>query len=112
MGDAALQTVANVLKDMFRAEDIVGRLGGDEFCIFINHVMEDSMIENRLFLLNERCRKDYPVKEKEPIHVSASIGAVICSEKISSYEEAYELCDKALYESKQKGKNCFTIIRG
>ena len=109
-GDKALQTVAERLKEIFRSEDIVGRLGGDEFCVFLNSVTDINLIKKRLKTINEKCRKDYEVKGKEPIHLSVSIGAVVCTPEIKSYDELYKLADRALYQTKERGKNSYTIL--
>lgn len=109
MGDLALQTVAEHLKKIFRSNDIIGRLGGDEFCVFMQGATEETIIRSRLNEINTCCRKDYPVEGEEDIHVSVSIGAVICDVDMSSYEEIYQYADEALYHTKEKGKNSYTL---
>lgn len=48
-GDYALQQIAGLLRECFRQSDIIGRLGGDEFCVLLSHMSE--MAE---FLVRER----------------------------------------------------------
>ena len=108
-GDAALQKIAKAVKEIFRADDIVGRLGGDEFCIFIDHVTEGELLRKRLEEMNERCREDYPVEGKETIHLSISIGAVACTPEMKSYDDLYKYADLALYHTKQKGRDSYTL---
>ena len=110
-GDRALQTIAKILKEIFKTNDIVGRLGGDEFCIFVDQVTDEEVIKKRLSQINERCRKDYPVNDDEVIHVSVSIGAVICTPFMKSYDDLYKYADLALYQTKRKGKDSYTLYK-
>ena len=110
-GDRALQTIAKILKEIFKINDIVGRLGGDEFCIFVDQVTDEEVIKKRLSQINERCRKDYPVNDEEVIHVSVSIGAVICTPFMKSYDDLYKYADLALYQTKRKGKDSYTLYK-
>lgn len=109
IGDIALQEVADSLKGIFRSNDILGRLGGDEFCVFMQGAIPESIIKNRLKQINACCRRDYPVEGEEAIHVSVSIGAVICDTSMTEYEQIYQLADEALYHTKENGKNSYTL---
>ena len=109
VGDIALQEVADSLKRIFRSNDILGRLGGDEFCVFMQGAIPESIIKNRLKQINTCCRRDYPVEGEEAIHVSVSIGAVICDASMTEYEQIYQLADEALYHTKKNGKNSYTL---
>ena len=111
VGDLALQEVAQNLKEIFRNNDIIGRLGGDEFCVFMNRAVDLNMIKERLGEINRRCRKSYPVPEEEPIHVSVSIGAAISETWMYSYQRLYESADQALYHTKENGKNSYSVYQ-
>lgn len=111
VGDLALQEVAQNLKEIFRNNDIIGRLGGDEFCVFMNRAVDLNMIKERLGEINRRCRKSYPVPEEEPIHVSVSIGAAISETWMYSYQRLYESADQALYYTKENGKNSYSVYQ-
>ena len=52
-GDDALQQIAGLLRECFREADIIGRLGGDEFCVLLSHTdaAGDLLIRKRLFHL-------------------------------------------------------------
>ena len=69
----------------------------------------ESIIKNRLKQINACCRRDYPVEGEEEIHVSVSIGAVICDTSMTEYEQIYQLADEALYHTKENGKNSYTL---
>lgn len=107
-GDLVLHEAAKVMKDMFKGRDIVGRVGGDEFVIFMYDI-ED--IRNAGIIARKLCRsikKEYPCGAKE-IVVTASIGIAICDKAGMTYEELFERADKAMYVSKNSGKNSCTI---
>ena len=47
-GDEALKTLTKVLKMTFRHGDLIGRLGGDEFMVFIKNVEEKEVLDRRM----------------------------------------------------------------
>jgi len=107
-GDLVLHEAAKVMKDMFKGRDIVGRVGGDEFVIFMYDI-ED--IRNAYIMARKLCRsikKVYPCEGKE-IVVTASIGIAICDKPNMTYEELFERADRAMYISKNSGKNNCTV---
>ncbi len=107
-GDLVLHEAAKVIRDMFKGRDIVGRIGGDEFVIFMYDI-ED--VRNADIMARKLCRsirKGYPCEGRE-IVVTASIGIAICDIPGMSYEELFERADKAMYVSKNSGKNNCTV---
>ncbi len=98
-GDFALRTIATALKTSMRDNDIIGRVGGDEFVAFAllgNQQSADAIanrIQARLSGMNEICDKPY--------YINASIGYVdfICSED-SDIQTLLKQADVALYEAK------------
>lgn len=97
-GDAALVAVAEILRAGFRESDIVGRVGGDEFCALLidDHRELDPLSRVRACLgaLNARNRRPYAF--------SVSIGAVRYDpDHPCSVEELMEQADKAMYCDKQ-----------
>ncbi|MBQ3105072.1 MAG: GGDEF domain-containing protein [Lachnospiraceae bacterium] len=109
MGDKVLQMVAGNLKEIFRGEDIIGRLGGDEFCVFVNGVSDVRIVRERLDQINSRCRREYQGPSGEIIPVSVSIGAVLCKPGQADYRELYQCADQALYGTKKRGKDGYTL---
>ncbi len=113
VGDKVLSTVGSILKNSFRENDIIGRLGGDEFIIFIHNPHHE-----RLELKDLLCRrlqhlskqiKEIPI-ENSDIHISASIGIMLLTALPVSFIELYNNADIALYESKKKGRDCITFF--
>lgn len=109
-GDVVLVELGNQLKKVFREDDIVGRIGGDEFMAFMKN-SEFATIKVKAEELCRRFRNTYEGKT-EKYTVSASVGIAIASENGSTFEELYEKSDIALYSSKNKGKNTYTFYEG
>ena len=100
-GDKALQAVARVLTSTFRQEDIVGRLGGDEFLVFIRGGIRQERLEQRVeTLLTTLSRTSGPA-------VTGSIGLTYVCNLDFRYDHYLKRADLALYESKRRGKNRF-----
>lgn len=94
-GDKVLKILANILKKTFRNTDIIGRIGGDEFCVYL---LDVSSLET----LKEKCRK-INKKLKKTAGISVSIGVALPGEK-DTYEDVFKKADQALYAAKNKGK--------
>ncbi len=99
----------NAMKEFLKPENnYFGRLGGDEFFIII----KDDASEGHITELVEELKK-----KVNDIHLipdftfTFSMGIVTTSSEEHDFQSVYALADKALYESKNKGKNCYTILR-
>ncbi len=103
-GDVVLQKVAKCIKENTNREDVVSRYGGDEFTIYIPH-NNTGEITTRLEGLFHSLDKNF---EGERIQITCSVGAARV--QTTNYKEMFETADKALYKSKEEGKNCYTIV--
>ncbi|PKM82415.1 MAG: hypothetical protein CVU89_05270 [Firmicutes bacterium HGW-Firmicutes-14] len=105
-GDNALYNVAQVLKSSTRTVDMVSRYGGEEFAVILPET--DSGAAR---LVAERMRRAvqdafFPVSDEQPpVHVTVSIGVATCPQDAQDINEIIELADRALYFSKESGKN-------
>ncbi len=109
MGDSVLIETANHLKANFKGRDIIGRIGGDEFVIYMNDVNEVKNVQLHGYKLNRLLTKDYPC-DGGTISVTASIGIAIAGLHGKTFQELYENADKALYKTKKNGKNGCTLF--
>ncbi len=110
-GDKALQDVAAILMEFFRREDIVCRLGGDEFIVFMKYVSE-MIVEEKARRLIPRLVLNYSGEYGEEVQISASIGIALTDAEITNgFEDLYHKADEALYEAKNAGKSTFRINR-
>jgi diguanylate cyclase (GGDEF)-like protein len=102
-GDTAISSFASVLKNSTRDEDIVGRIGGDEFVVFSSIKSE----ENRKQIV-DRIRsslEEYNKKQLHPYQVAGSIGSVILEKATKEcFEAAMLSADNVLYEEKSEKK--------
>jgi len=107
-GDLVLKKFASILNNTFQSNSIIGRIGGDEFVVFItksiSHIELTILLEQFMKNIHEKFDTEYPQQ-----HLSASIGAVLVSVGISDYESLYKNADNALYIVKENGKGHFVI---
>ncbi len=111
-GDIVLTKTGSILRAAFSTEDVLGRVGGDEFCVLVNNCPEnisfEKHIEDRCEALSREFRNNY-TGDNGDYKISASIGVAVFPDHGSSFEELYSAADKALYRSKQLGKDTYTI---
>ena len=101
-GDELLKSLAEILRSTFRSHDLIGRLGGDEFLVFVKDVTDKEILDRRMTQLFERLRS----ANSAPLSCSAGISLI--EGKDFDYKEELRKADKALYESKKKGKNQYS----
>lgn len=103
-GDEVLREIGIGLKGQFRASDIIGRAGGDEFIILLKNLKEDEYIFREAHKL-ENFFRGLQVGTYTKYSVTSSIGCAIFSRDGDSFESLYKRADEALYKAKQRGKN-------
>ena len=107
-GDRVIKEVAAELKKTFREMDIVGRIGGDEFMVFIRHVEDIAVIREKAEHIAEAAARSSCIVESLP-DITMSIGCSRFPADGTTFRELYEKADKALYTTKRSGKNGFTV---
>ncbi len=107
-GDALLAQLADKLKSIFRSDDLIGRIGGDEFFVFLKKCNNDDIIASKA---REICAEFLKTFEETgfAVNISASIGIVKSPEYGTTFESLYSYADVALYHVKAKGKNGFAF---
>jgi len=109
-GDKVIAAVANVIKGTCREDDVIIRYGGEEFLaiLFGRDIKEAEYVANLII-------ESVHSLEIEHIHsytgfVTVSIGVTgSCTSKEYDKREMIKVADTALYEAKNKGKNCYAI---
>ena len=104
-GDKALQDVAKIISSTFRKNDIVFRLGGDEFIIFMKNI-KGTIVEEKAKTLINQLNLTYTRDEKR-VSISASIGISFFPKDGSTFSNLYTKADSALYKAKESGKSTF-----
>lgn len=107
VGDEVLKSVALLLKENIRTEDILARYGGEEFVIIFDRCsMEDAI--NKTNLLKEKIS----VLNPSNIPITASFGITCIREHIhTNFDNLLSEADTALYEAKERGRNRVVIFR-
>ncbi|MBQ8567815.1 MAG: GGDEF domain-containing protein [Oscillospiraceae bacterium] len=111
MGDAVLKEIACKLRYIFRDDDILGRIGGDEFMVFIKNVSDIDALTSICTRVCSSIKKDFECKDKN-ITISSSIGIALFPAHGNSFTELYSAADIAMYHTKINGKDGFTIYDG
>lgn len=110
IGDLYLKKVAATLKYLFRKDDIIGRVGGDEMIVFMTGLTsrEDVVhkVEDLLIMI-----KDITLEVKDLPKISCSVGIVFYPQDGENFEELYKKADVALYRAKNSGKDRYCIYK-
>lgn len=106
-GDRVLCDVAEKLRLSLRSNDLVGRLGGDEFIVFVRDADNEDGFRRCAEKLNSVLMKKYEEAGKE-VCISASIGIAV-AEQGMDFNELYKRADIALYEVKRCGRNGYRL---
>ncbi len=107
-GDITLSDIAKNLHANFRGADIIGRIGGDEFLVFIKNISNEKIIESKAQAIAKAFSNSYSGENKD-YKISGSIGVAMYPQHADTYESLYQCADKALYSSKMAGKDRYTI---
>ncbi|MEG0275871.1 MAG: diguanylate cyclase [Coprobacillus sp.] len=101
-GDALLQNIAQTIKNSVSTNALIGRLGGDEFIVYIPHLISQEDANKQAQSLLKHLCEIKPLDNSYKI--SCSIGCVICNNCQVSYDDLYQYADTALYHKKNHGK--------
>ena len=99
-GDEVLKGVSDILRRSTRDTDLVGRYGGEEFCV----VLPDLKLETAVRVA-ERIRQGIEENECGGVSVTASLGVASLELNANTPEELINHADKALYAAKESGRN-------
>lgn len=105
-GDTVLKQTACTLLEYF-PDDIVGRLGGDEYVVFLSGCFGQQDLKSRAKGLLEALQ--FEIGGNKRINISASIGIAFGKGKIT-FEKLYRKSDIALYTAKKAGKSRYHLI--
>ncbi len=107
-GDEVLVGMAEKLQRIVRGSDIVGRMGGDEFVVFLKCFGDLAMIRRRA---DQICRalKEISFTADPEYRVSGSVGVAVVSGNKPDLTTLYEQADLALYAAKNRGKDQFAL---
>lgn len=104
IGDAALMTITGAIRETIRENDLVGRLGGEEFGIYLRQLNKDQAYEIAERIRQQVARSPIDVGLDKPLTFTVSIGAVFAA-KEDNVSEIMKQADRNLYRAKNKGRN-------
>jgi len=104
VGDHVIRGLGEILRSLKRDTDVVGRFGGEEFCI----LCEETDARGAL-VMAERVREELKAREfdagQEKVRVTCSLGVAEFPDDARTDTQLFELADKALYHAKQSGRD-------
>ena len=102
-GDEALKLISAALEKSVRSYDIVGRIGGEEFAVFLPNVSTKDAL-----YIADRLRRAVASSEFKPkgarYDLSVSVGGVIYHQA-TAFTELFKAADANLYAAKEQGRN-------
>lgn len=108
VGDEALTIIARAIRSILRTGDIVGRMGGEEFGVFLPGVTQ-----HQAQIVADRIRAAVNAADfrphGEPRQLSVSIGGAAFSEA-TSFAQLFRIADQRLYSAKHAGRNTAAVV--
>lgn len=108
VGDKVLINIANIIKQTFRSNDIVGRVGGDEFMVLMKDCTSLDVVDGKAEELVEALHFSL-VDDKGSVNVTCSVGVSMYNGGGKITDQLYYEADAALYKAKASGKHAFAF---
>lgn len=108
-GDSVILAFAATIRDNFRSNDILGRIGGDEFVAFLR-IQDYEWAKQKASSLCKALSSEHSWGSMT-WHVSASIGVAFSPQHGTDYDTLYQNADAALYETKERGRGGYTVYQ-
>lgn len=105
-GDRVIRETAGLIQNFLRKSDLCGRMGGDEFMVFLSDITSESEVIPRIDQLCELLKQSYT----EGGEVSCSMGIVFYPRDGETFQEIYKNADTALYQAKKDGRGKYEIF--
>jgi diguanylate cyclase (GGDEF)-like protein len=106
-GDEAIKEAGRKLQVLFANIDLVARFGGDEFCVLVNDIPKNKLVDKL-----ERIVEIMAVTYTDGVvylNVTASVGAAYCTKQKMDYKTLLNAADSAVYEAKNTGRNRYIV---
>ena len=107
-GDTVLTQVSRVLRKMFRSQDIIARMGGDEFMVLMRGTSDENLVKSRCQQLINIFNSTFQNLNQE-VQLSCSVGIAVAPQHGNNYFELFQHADQAMYQTKTQGKNAFAF---
>jgi len=110
VGDQVLNSVASIMNEVCRENDIVARWGGEEFIIFFPDLTVD-MAKTFIETIREKIAQKKMKYKEDYFSVTITFGLAQISPELTM-EKNISFADTALYQGKESGKNCCIVYEG
>ena len=108
-GDVILADTATIIRRFFKEDAWCGRVGGDEFMIFVKDVKDMSTLLLQAEILRQEIAKT--TQERNiTIAIQASVGVAVSTAGFYDYASIFAAADEALYQAKKEGRNKISVI--
>ena len=113
MGDQILIAFTKIIKENVPEGSLCGRIGGDEFLVFINDLTNEVKLKDFTDKLNTEimAKAKSLFGEDFLVPLGASVGAVMVPEQGRSFSDLFHMADTALYDVKGEGKHNYALYR-
>ncbi len=113
-GDMLLIEVSKRLRGMFREEDVISRMSGDEFAIMVLNIDKTDQeaaknIKEIAAKVIDKLNQPF-VLDEHKIHIGASVGVKLFPDSEKSMQDVVVHADTAMYQAKHQGKNQFVFF--
>jgi len=109
-GDAAIRAVADVLRATTRQEDVVARIGGDEFIVACLGASDGARTSRLAERIRQQVARSVTVVGGQRIEVACSIGVAVSEQSDVSVDSLMHRADQALYLAKAEGRGSVPSI--
>ncbi|MBQ6342362.1 MAG: diguanylate cyclase [Anaerolineaceae bacterium] len=110
-GDRVLAEIGRIINNNCRGQDVAGRIGGDEFMIFMRDISSPDNAAALAERLQNEVRSAFS-EDKLKGRISFSIGISLYPENGKTFQELYKAADHALYSVKKNGRGKWAEFRG
>jgi diguanylate cyclase (GGDEF)-like protein len=111
-GDRVLKQIADSLRRSCRKGDIFGRFGGDEFVLYMTDISTEETAAKKAQQLIRQCVASMTLPSGQCRTVTVSIGCLLISPgTCGSYDAAFQMADKALYQAKARGRCTYAVYQ-
>lgn len=104
VGDSFICQTASIIQNYFKGTALCGRVGGDEFLVYISDAADRSFVILQTEILRQEIYRQTS-ERNITITTQASIGIAFSSEYCYNYESLFSAADEALYRAKLEGRN-------
>ncbi|MCW8876790.1 MAG: GGDEF domain-containing protein [Kangiellaceae bacterium] len=109
VGDRVLVEIADLVREYIDQQDLLGRMGGEEFVILLSRPQRDEARSTAEIL--RKVIENHAIKlEQNKIKVTASFGVVFFEDGNTDVEKAIDIADNALYRAKEDGRNRVVFV--